>query len=107
MAVVLVGVGLGTEGLAAGVGLGSEGLAAGVGLVTGEDLGVALGLAAGVGDTLDAGEGAATGDWTFTLDKPINCHCPLRRANVSRERYCPLISNDLPSVDLTLAFLTA
>lgn len=111
------GVFTGCAAVLGGLGLGVAGLAAGVGLDTGEDLGVALGLgAAGVGAAglvvgealgVDVGKALATGDWTFTLDKPMNCHCPLRREKVSSERYCPLTSIDLPSVDLTTAFFTS
>jgi len=69
------GVGLGAEGRAAGVGLATEGLSAGVALGTGEDLGVALGLAVAGDAAVDGvGDPAETGLWTFTLDKPMNCH---------------------------------
>jgi hypothetical protein len=61
------------------------------------------GEAFSAGDAFIAGEGeplglaVAPGFRTGVVAEAMSCHCPLRRANVSIERYWPLMSLDLPS----------
>ena len=69
-------------------------LAVGDGFIDGE--------AFGVGEDIAADDGPLTG----TVADPINCHCSLRRTNVSTERYSPLMSCVLPSGVLYLPPLT-
>ena len=71
--------------------LAGDARALGDGFLTGDAFAAGEGFAIGVdfatGDAVGAGSGFSSG----TVADPTNCHCPLRRRNVSTDRNWPLI----------------
>lgn len=73
---------------------GHQGVAALAGEVAdfGDDFAAGVALGDGEGLTVADGIAAGPGLLTGTLAEAASCHWPLRRTNVSIDRYCPLMS---------------